>query len=130
MSPREAEFAHRRSFRASLPEKQKEAILKVGPLRFAARLVDESVEGTAVRVDGDPGVKPDDVVRLTTSSGTFNARVVRMAQLEPQQSHGNRDGPQFCLGLEWLQRPAMPPDVPATLPQSTLPPAPCLPGEG
>ena len=51
---------------------------------------------------GSPGVEADDVVRLSTTLGRFEARVVHVVQLAPARTEGEREKPQFRLGLEWL----------------------------
>ena len=77
-------------------------MLETGQRRFAVRLLNESVEGAAVWVEGNPGVEADDVVRLSTTLGRFEARVVHVVQLAPARTEGEREKPQFRLGLEWL----------------------------
>ena len=108
MNSQEKGVAQRRSFRCSLPDAQQDAVLETGQRRFAVRLLNESIEGVAVWVEGSPGVEADEVVRLSTTFGRFEARVVHVVQLAPAQTGGERGKPQFCLGLEWLKEPKAP----------------------
>ena len=100
--PGNDEVAQRGSFRCSLPPGQQAAVLEVGQERFAVRLINESVEGAAVCTERDPGVKPDDVVRLSTTFGQFEARVVHVEQPEPAAGDVNQAKPPLNLGLKWV----------------------------
>jgi hypothetical protein len=96
----------RRSFRCGVPAGQETATLEVGPERFPARLLDESVEGAGVRAEGNLDVKPQDVVRLSTTLGRFEARVIYVSQIDPSRPDGGGEAPQYRLGLEWLREPS------------------------
>jgi len=128
MNSQERDFGQRRSFRSGLPAGQQEALLEVGRRRFAVRLLDESVEGAAVWTGRDVGVKADDVVRLTTTFGRFEARVVRVAQIEPAETDGSREKPLFRLGLERLPELETFSTARPSLPEPARSPAPCPPG--
>lgn len=119
----------RRSFRASVPDRQQAVVLKAGERRFSVRLLNESVEGAAVQVDEDPGVRTDDVVRLTTTLDSFEARVAHVSEIEPAEAGASVARPRFRLGLEWLKGPILPPPQQTAPPEATLSPDPCLPGE-
>jgi hypothetical protein len=103
------DMAERRSFRCSLPPGQQAAVLEVGRQRYAVRLLNESVDGAAVCAERDPGVKPDDVVRLSTTFGQFEARVVHIERPEPAENDVSREKPQLNLGLVWVRELGMPP---------------------
>jgi hypothetical protein len=103
MSSQERGAAERRSFRCSVPAGQQEAVLEVGWGRYNVALLNESVEGCAVRGDRDLGVRPGDLVRLSTTFGRYEARVVYLEQTEPSRSYGSRGDRQYRLGLEWIR---------------------------
>ncbi len=109
MSFPEQDKALRRSFRCRVPESQQEAVLRARDWRFAVRLLNESVEGAAVQLDRDPGVEIDDVVRLTTTLGSFEARVAHVSRIQPAETAAGPAKPLFRLGLERLQHPQVPP---------------------
>ena len=100
----------------------------MGRRRFAVRLLDESVEGAAVWTVRVVGVKADDVVRLTTTFGRFEARVVRVAQIEPAETEGSREKPLFRLGLERLPELETSSTAQPSFAESARSTAPCPPG--
>ena len=56
------------------------ATVRVGRRRLDCRLLNESAEGFCFTTQRDPGVQGGDVVHLSTSTGTWMARVVRVAR--------------------------------------------------
>ena len=100
----EKETVLRRSFRAGVPDCQQSVVLKAGERRFSARLLNESVEGAAIEVEEAPGVSTGDVVRLTTTLGSFEARVAHVSQIEPVEAGSSDRRPGLRLGLEWTRR--------------------------
>ena len=107
--PGNDKVAQRGSFRCSLPPGQQAAVLEVGRERFAVRLINESVNGAGICTERDPGVKLDDLVRLSTTFGQFEARVVHVEQPEPAAGDVNQAKPRFNVGLEWVRELGMPP---------------------
>lgn len=113
---RDEDFERRRSFRCRVPDRQQGATLEAGLRRVQVRLVNESAEGVAVRADGDPALTPGDIVRLSTTFGRFEARVVYATPIEAAEARANQGGPRFRLGLEWLQELPTPPGAPVLPP--------------
>jgi hypothetical protein len=124
MSSQQRDCGQRRSFRSRIPPGQHEALLEVGRRCFAVRLLNESVEGAAVCADRDVAVKPDNVVRVWTTFGRFEARVVHVTRLGPFGTVECGENCRFRLGLEWLRELSTPPTVQAFAPATTRSPAP------
>ena len=108
MSSQEKRAAQRRSFRCNVPAGQEEGILEASGRHYRVRLLDESVEGAAVRADENTGVKADDVVCLSTDFGRFVARVAHVVELDPAGPGEDSEHAGFRLGLEWLRQPPPP----------------------
>ncbi|MHC4177599.1 MAG: hypothetical protein ACYSWU_08835, partial [Planctomycetota bacterium] len=108
MSSQEKRAAQRRSFRSSVPTGQEEGILEASGRHYRVRLLDESVEGAAVRADENTGVKADDLVHLSTNFGRFLARVAHVVELDPTGPGEDPENPGSRLGLEWLRQPPPP----------------------
>jgi hypothetical protein len=98
-SPDPCPDERRKSFRCCVTAPQQAAELIVGRRRIAVRVTNESSGGLAVVVDGDPGVRVDDLAELLTSAGQS---VVRVAHIAPYADVSTGDG-SLCLGLTRLQ---------------------------
>lgn len=67
----------RKARRFPVLDSQQQATLRVGDVAIAARLVDQSATGFAIRVEEHPGVFPGEVVWLQTVAGWTEVRVVK-----------------------------------------------------
>ena len=103
MSSSQENVDQRKSYRCRVPEGQEHAELQVGRRRTPIRLFNESAGGFAALVEGNPGIKVDDVLELITSLGRFEARVAYVSQVM-QASSGRKQGePLLRIGLERLR---------------------------
>ena len=68
----------RKTFRILVPEGQEQAVLKVGRRSVTVRMVDSSAGGFAVASPGVLKVKRGEVLRLRTSAGWHEVRIVRL----------------------------------------------------
>lgn len=102
MNPRREDTDQRKTYRCRVPEGQEHAELQVGRQRTPIRLFNESAGGFAALVEGNPGIKMDDVLELITGMGRFEARVAYVSQVM-QASSGKKHGePLLRIGLERL----------------------------
>ena len=102
MNPRQENIDQRKSYRCRVPQGQEHAELQVGRRRTPIRLFNESAGGFAALVEGNPGIKVDDVLELITGTDRFEARVAYVSQVM-QASSGKKQGePLLRIGLERL----------------------------
>lgn len=108
------ESDRRTAFRCAADATYQTANLKIGRAEYSGELLDESAGGFAVRVQGPLEVETNALVRLHTSSGWFQVRVVNVtaeadAETEPgeegnrKQQNGDPLPPTFRLGLQRLR---------------------------
>jgi hypothetical protein len=83
----------RKSFRILVPDGQEQAVLKFGRRSLTVRMVDSSAGGFAVASPEALNVKRGDVLRLRTSAGWHEVRIVRLESFS--------DG--MLIGLERLR---------------------------
>ncbi len=102
MNPRQKDIDKRESYRCQVPQGQEHAELQIGRQRTSIRLFNESAGGFAAMVEGNPGIKVDDVLKLTTSMGRFEARVAYLSQVMQASSGQKQEEPLLRIGLERL----------------------------
>jgi len=90
----------RKAFRCQIADMPQEAALNLGRTKVPAQLINESAGGFAVRVEQDPGVEVDQVVRLRTGGGCFEVRVAHITEeLRDETDDGSAEA-SFVVGLE------------------------------
>ena len=105
----------RKSFRILIPEGQVQAVLKVGRRAVTVRMVDSSAGGFAVASPEVLPVKRGDVLRLRTSAGWHEVRVVRQESFTDGMLIGverlkDIDDPRQLQGTTgWLDSLFLPP---------------------
>lgn len=97
----------RQSFRCPATDSQQEAVLKVGEVRLAARVLDESAGGFAIGVAGPPRLNGNDLAQLRTEAGWFEVRISNVAAVDATAtpSSNAEESPQaeYRLGLQRLR---------------------------
>jgi hypothetical protein len=72
----------RKSVRCTVTKARQYSTLIVGERKYPVQLIDESLGGYAVLINGFPGMRVGDVARLQTDWGLFEVRLARIARVE------------------------------------------------